>query len=384
MYECLLYSYALFFVMILSYELINVAYTTKPSYYSTELFLEAKRNHLNNVRSQLFKFVMYLFVIALLFCKKNGNILNLKHNNFNYTTSSGSQGTKICNLIYNFYNYLKTVLEEQNILIAIILLYLCFDYDNKKIVNVLLAFLEYFILHRFILRNRYFVIFVFLRNEWFYRAWKRSIGAKIIDICTKDNLPKEIIDFIEGRGFVFNVRDIESTECNIYVVSNLKIATIYVCNKVHNLMSQQEFLSLLYHEVGHIVTYTCLKKTVINFLIFFIPSFSFTKYFLKPTTISYLKTLTALEITEFALKILGCGFIFFGQAYESIQFLFTFFDEIKADKFSVGMYPREYLKQGIIKMCMENRSVYDCSLLYNLFLTSHPALKRRLKMIENY
>jgi len=370
--------------MIVSHELIYVAYTTKPSYYSTELFLGIKRNHLNSVRLQLFKFVMYLFVIALLFYKRNENILNLKHNNFNNTTSSGSQVTKICNLIYNFYIYFKNVLEEQNILIAMILLYIGFGYDNKKIVNVILAFLEYFILYRSIIKNRYFVIFVFLRNEWFYRTWWGSIGAKVIDICTKDKLPKEIINFIEGRGFVLNVRDVESAECNIFVVSNLKSATIFVFKKVYNLMSREEFLSLLYHEVGHIVTYTCLKKTVINLLIISIPSLSFTRYFSKPTTTSYLKTLTKIEITELILRILGCGFIFFGQAYESIQFLFTFFDEIKADKFSVGMYPREYLKQGIMKICMEKRSVYDCSLLYNLFLTSHPALKRRLRMIEDY
>jgi STE24 endopeptidase len=173
-----------------------------------------------------------------------------------------------------------------------------------------------------------------------------------------------------------------SKHTNAYFTGIGKVKRIVLYDTLIDLMSKNEILAVLAHEVGHWKKKHVLKRIVLFELLSLISAFIAFKV-LKTDFLAYIFN---IEKDTFFSKLIILGFIFSIAAFPFSP-IFSFWSrrhENEADRFAIGLMKEpESLATSLIKLSKDNLSNLHPHPLYAKFNYSHPPVVERVKRIRS-
>ncbi|PVU91879.1 hypothetical protein BB560_006098 [Smittium megazygosporum] len=172
-----------------------------------------------------------------------------------------------------------------------------------------------------------------------------------------------------------------SSHSNAYMYGFFKNKRIVIFDTLLKQTNSQEVCAILAHELGHWKYNHVLKMLVAGQLQIFLI------FYLFSLVIKQQKMYSDFNFTTMPVFI---GFTLFQYLYIPLDSILTFFfnklsrkNEFEADAFSKKLGYKEDLKQGLIKIHVENKGNLNPDKLYSAYHYSHPSLVERLRALDD-
>ncbi|KAF9764093.1 hypothetical protein NGRA_0838 [Nosema granulosis] len=194
---------------------------------------------------------------------------------------------------------------------------------------------------------------------------------------SKRVFPEKISDHLTKKKIDYNIIEINSNEkVNVCVVKG-KFLYHFILIGDMDVLTENEFISILYHEIGHVVNNTRIFKNIALILLLGL-CITLQIVFLRSARNIDLKNFSAPE----KLFILECiSSVFLYKFFNVTANLFTHYDEFNADDYSKKMFEMKYLATGLIKIHLLSNEKIPTTLLYNVLSNNYPSLLRRLSKL---
>lgn len=290
------------------------------------------------------------------------------------------------------WNYIRKVLYPYKAHITVYLYIIANNLSHPNLVLFILApYIMYKVLYRLYSKHKYYKIFIWplfagLASVLYSFLQLKKSNIKVIDY---NNIPLDILEYFIKRNYEVVICKVEADFYNVGVIGFMNSVAIFIFGDIWKLLSKNEFRSVLYHEIGHIVNKSILYRVIISkaisismYVIEFI-MIACSKKLIKPlqnnedverSNRDYVNNLIMLFILISVTII---------PYLEMINNIYSNIDETEADRYSVSKHDRKHLINALIKLTVENNAYIDSSQLFNYMYFDHPSLKRRIEIIND-
>ncbi|KAF9764092.1 hypothetical protein NGRA_0839 [Nosema granulosis] len=195
---------------------------------------------------------------------------------------------------------------------------------------------------------------------------------------SKKKIPNDVIDHLTEKKIFYKFIDVDDKKVGVHVVKgNFDVFQFLLTGNI-NIFTKNEFRSILYHSVGHVVNKSPTTRKIFFYVLVLL-------YIILQTVV--LRSAGNINLKNFStpkkLFILECiSSVFFYRFFTLIANLFTHFDELHADRYSEKMSDSVHLAKGLIKLHLANEKNISTTLFYSLLQSSYPSLIRRLENLE--
>lgn len=343
--------------LICLFEIVSTIFHTIPKYAVQKDTSEMLFNHYLHISLNIFKILIFYVIIFLMDYKE-------QHEFEEDMTSRSSFFSKYNTLIIIYLYFITMIIPFFSIIAMLIV-----------------PLLMYKVLDLFYKKFKYYKIFLYAALEGLVRMVASILFLNNVKVKKLNPLvlPDEIIRYFFLRKFKVNVLQLDIPKLNVGVAAIFDVVTIVVFGKTLEIMSTEELISILYHEIGHIENKSILYRMLVNksiSVILYITEFVsiyYNRKLISPVerqSHNYIKMYVLMNITVTPILT-------------SLNMYFSCLDELESDKFSVYKFDRKYLISALIRLTFENQRYYGNTRLYDLMYFDHPSLDRRIKYIEN-
>ncbi|PVU89046.1 hypothetical protein BB561_005580 [Smittium simulii] len=200
-----------------------------------------------------------------------------------------------------------------------------------------------------------------------------ELKTAIEALATRVNYPLKKLYVVDGSK--------RSGHSNAYMYGFFKNKRIVLFDTLIKQTNTQEVCAILAHELGHWKHNHVLKMLFASQVQIFVIFYMFS------LVITQSKMYTDFGFSTMPVFI---GFMFYQYLYVPIDTIVTFFfnrlsrkNEFEADAFSKKLGYQEELKQGLIKIHIENKGNLNPDKVYSAYHYSHPPLVERLAALSD-
>ncbi|WUR03352.1 CAAX prenyl protease domain-containing protein [Vairimorpha necatrix] len=385
-YSCLTIHFS-----IVSYELVRIFFTSIPKYL---LPYDLSYNKLQYIKFVICKMLKLLSFYLIMF------IVNLKSKDEHVKDPNISEDSVILDLqnlnesVQSSYNdrweRTSRFIKSNRALLSVYLYLISIDLDTfNPILYVIAPYLMYKILYKLYSRHKYTKIFFWSAISTIAAALYKFLAHKKSksQIIENDKLPKEIMRYLIKNGYEVVTFNIESDVYNVGVIEAMNNVSIFIFGNIWEIFTDDEFTSVLYHEIGHVVNKSLLSRMLISkALDIFMYVIEFFMIYKNRSLLKQDNTSNTDEDRDIEIKNIICLYVILcisiSPFINMINNIYSFIDESEADLFSVKNFDRKHLISALIKFTVENKANFDSSLLFNFMYFTHPCLKRRVELIN--
>ncbi|EQB60935.1 prenyl protease 1 [Vairimorpha apis BRL 01] len=208
--------------------------------------------------------------------------------------------------------------------------------------------------------------------ERYMKSYNKKAAENI-----KKYILKKFIDEVKNNNYKLYIKEYKFRPANVEVFFRKESIFVEVCGDVLKKLTKNEFTSILYHELKHVLIGT-LKVRIIDLInfIFMLAAEYLIIYLSRKKINSKDSPKNCLKIYLFINVTLG---VFFNYLRNYIIYL----EEIECDRYSVLHHDKSYLISAYTKLYNLDNNFVKQSYLYNIMYQDHPSLDRRINYINS-